>query len=492
MLKSLNQKLHTPLWLFGVLIVVLILRIPTLFEPYYYGDEMIYIVLGQGLRRGLNFYSQVHDNKPPLLYLIAALAGNLFWFKAILAFSSLIVIYIFWKLTDRLFPRNQPIQKLATFIFALLTTLPFFEGNIVNSELFMLGPTIFAFYLSLSKRLSVKQVFTIGTLFSISALFKIPAAFDMPALIAFWFIQTSWDREGFRNLLKNTLILVLGFTVPILVTFLWYFLHGAFKEYLIAAFLQNFGYLSSWRPDTVKEPFLVKNGPLLVRAGLVGLGTLFLILKRKLFSRQFILIVLWALFSAFAVTLSERPYPHYLVQLVPAISLLVAMLFKLQTMEQVIVIFPLTFLSLIPVYYSFWYYKSLPYYARFANFALQGQSKNEYIQNFGQKTLTHYQIATYIKKSTQKNDFVFVWGDSSAIYALSDRLPPFKYIANYHIRDFSSKEEVFEKLTEHLPQMIVVDPQEGEFNTLDQLLFEEYNFIHTIDSWRIYLRKTRS
>ena len=35
-----------------VFLVVVVLRIPSLFEPYSYGDEGIYLVLGQGLRKG--------------------------------------------------------------------------------------------------------------------------------------------------------------------------------------------------------------------------------------------------------------------------------------------------------------------------------------------------------------------------------------------------------------------------------------------------------
>ena len=57
------------------------------FEPYYYGDEMIYLALGQGLRQGIPLYLGLHDNKPPLLYLTAAISGNLFLFKVILAFG---------------------------------------------------------------------------------------------------------------------------------------------------------------------------------------------------------------------------------------------------------------------------------------------------------------------------------------------------------------------------------------------------------------------
>ena len=68
-------------WLVVVLCASVLLRIPSWFEPYWYGDEGIYLTIGQALRKGVILYSQIHDNKPPLLYMMAAVAGgNLFLF----------------------------------------------------------------------------------------------------------------------------------------------------------------------------------------------------------------------------------------------------------------------------------------------------------------------------------------------------------------------------------------------------------------------------
>ncbi len=97
MLKKIDKFFHIPTWLFVVLLFVIIFRIPNFFEPYSYGDETIYLTLGQGVRQGLTLYKNLHDNKPPLLYLTAALAGNLFWFKAILLGWSLFGTILFFR-----------------------------------------------------------------------------------------------------------------------------------------------------------------------------------------------------------------------------------------------------------------------------------------------------------------------------------------------------------------------------------------------------------
>src|SRR5258708_33232465 len=174
--KEIDKALGIPNWLVGLLALIFIFRIPSFFEPYYYGDEMIYLTLGNAVRHGLTLYKQIHDNKPPLLYLTAAIAGNLFWFKAILAIWMLATCVAFFQLTRILFEKNKLAQKVSVIIFAILTTIPLFEGNIVNAELFLIGPIIIAMVLLLQKR----GTLVAGLLLVIAALFKIPAAFDAP------------------------------------------------------------------------------------------------------------------------------------------------------------------------------------------------------------------------------------------------------------------------------------------------------------------------
>lgn len=118
--KTLNSKFHTPLWLFFLLIIVILLRIPSFFEPYSYGDEMIYLILGEALRQGVPLYKGVHDNKPPLLYLTAGIAGSLFWFKVILAIWHVATVYIFWKFVEKTFPKKNSLAKICNDSFCHL------------------------------------------------------------------------------------------------------------------------------------------------------------------------------------------------------------------------------------------------------------------------------------------------------------------------------------------------------------------------------------
>ena len=457
------EKIHLPNWLVGVLALVLLLRIPSFFEPYYYGDEMIYLTLGQGVRQGLTLYAQIFDNKPPLLYLTAAIAGNLFWFKVILAFWSLTAVVTFWKLAK---------GKVATLIFALAITLPLLEGNTVNAELFMILPSLLAFYFLLSKTLTPKLLILSGALFGIATLFKVPAAFDLPVIIAFWLFTKQ------ANLFKNSVYLALGFAAPILISFIWYFFAGALPEYVRAAFLQNIGYLGSMKPD-INIPFFIR-----MVAVLVGLAAIFIF--RKKLSGNFILFCVWTLFSLFAVTLSQRPYPHYLIQVAAPASFLLAMFFKQNSREQAFAVIPLTLIFFIPFFYKFYNYDTLAYYQRFVNFAAGKTNKDAYFKSFSAETPRNYEIANFLATSSHTNERVFIWdSDAPTIYALSRRLSPIKYTVPYHVDDYSNKKEVLDDLSQNPPRFIVLTDKFPLREIMD-LIRQKYILIAQIDDANIY------
>lgn len=490
-IEKFSNKIHLPHWLTILLAIVLVLRIPSFFEPYSYGDEMIYLTLGEGIRQGIPLYKGIHDNKPPLLYITAAIAGSLFWFKVILAAVNLVSIVLFWKLSKALFPQKPKLHKVSTAIFAILTTIPLFEGNIANAELFMIAPTIagFLILLKFSKKLSTKKLLSAGILFSTATLYKVPAAFDLGAIVFLWLTMAGLKAQKLKRVIKKTSILLLGFLLPIVLTLVWYFMRGALSDYIDAAFLKNVGYLSSWRPGDLRKPFLARNGPLLIRASLVSFGLAILYWKRERLSKQFIFIVAWLLVGLFAATLSERPYPHYLVQIIPALSLLLGILITQKTFEQSLAVIPLALAFFVPVYFKFWYYPTASYYLRFVKFAMGRITQEEYINTFGENVKRNYNLAKFIAATTEKKDRVFIWGDSAAIYALSRRLPPIRYVADYHINDFSSKEEVLEVLVQTPPKQIVILPNTPPFPQLTPFLRKNYILVANIDGTDIWVRK---
>lgn len=478
-------------WLVLILILVVLLRLPSLFEPFTYGDEGIYLALGQAARKGLVFYRDIHDNKPPMLYLLAGLSNNFSFYRLIAFFWSLTTVFVFYQLSKLLFKKNLPALITTTTIFAFLTNIHSFEGNVANAENFMLLPTIAAFYLISKKDFNKKSQMLVwllaGTLLGVATLFKVPAAFDFAAL--FILLLLALTKSNFISLIRNAFLAIIGFVLPIFLTFIYYASQGALAQYLFAAFFQNIPYLSSWsgQSQTGGLPLF-----LLVRVWAVALVVILLFLFRKKISFRAQLILAWYAFSWFAALLSSRPYPHYLIQVLPALSLCFGLLFvkgKGFLLERVIPAGLLIFFMATFYGFQFWSYPSLPYYSNFYQFALRNKNQEEYFNDFDGRANTIYQIADYLQTHTVAYEKIFVWGNIPFIYPLARRLPVGRYTVAYHIIDFNGYQETITELQESKPRYIIVDPQEKRpFSEFFLWLEQRYFLAKQIGDFQIFHR----
>ena len=466
-----------------ILILAFFLRLPSLFEPFVYGDEGIYLTLGQAVRQGLVLYQDIHDNKPPLLYLLAALAGNLTFFRLLLLFWSLLTIAVFFRLAKQLFPGQRRAAILAAVFFAIITSIRLFEGNIANAENFMLLPIITGFWLILKS-----QSFLAGLCFGLAVLFKVPAVFDFPAALIFLFFF-SFKRKKKLAASRYTLVAIFGFLLPVLATFIYYAGQGAFVQYFIAAFSQNLPYLSSWQTQSHVQFSLFRSG-LFLRGLLLLATTGLLISQRKKISRAFFLISLWFAFSLFASLLSTRPYPHYLLQLAPSLSLAFGLFFN-RSWEKFLPL--LLALVLIAVFFGFhfWHYPTVSYYLNFTQFVAGAKTKNDYFNFFSPQSGMVYELADYIQNRTEDGEKIFIWGDQPAVYPLSRRLPVGHYTVKYHIIDFNGYQETMAALYQSAPRLIVMMRGDEEFPELEGFLKNYYFKNHAIGESEIYWRREK-
>lgn len=475
------KKILNSYWLVFVFILVFFLRLPSLFEPFTYGDEGIYLALGQAVRRGLVLYRDIHDNKPPLLYLMAALAGNFPNFRLILFIWSFATVYLFFRLSQLLFGKKKSAVIISTLFFAIASSVRIFEGNIANAENFMLGTTIAGFYLFLIAK-KWHQYFLAGILFSLSALFKVPAAFDFAAVLAFAFIVAK--KKNYKLQITNYFLLISGFLLPILTTLIHYASQNALKQYLVAAFSQNIPYLSSWspnRPQLVGFPL-----PLILRVSLVLVVIVLLFIFRRRLSKPFLATVPWFSFALFATLLSSRPYPHYLLQTVPPLSFSFGLIFE-KNREKILPWLISAILLFSMVFFKFWYYPSLSYYQNFYTFSLGLKTKDEYFSYFGKEAKSLYQAAGYIKTRTTKDEKIFIWGTQPSIYPLSERAPVGRYTVAYHIIDFNGYDETMKALGESPPNYLIqVLSEKRPFPALEAFIASYYIRVKTIEDIEIY------
>jgi hypothetical protein len=459
-------------FLFIISILFFLLRFPSLFEPYWYGDEGIYQTIGLAMNQGRMLYSQIWDNKPPLLYVVYALfQADQFVIRLVSLLFGIMSVFFLYLLTKKLF-QDRVISMISTSFFAVLFALPFFEGNIANAENFMLLPIVIAGFLVYTFRFQISdvaakiltskwQVFGAGVLLSIAFLFKIVGLFDFAAFFLFSLflllpkkISYVFKKSYLLSLLTQLAPLVAGFLLPLFFTFLYFALHHAFTAFIQGSFFGNIGYVG------YGNTFFIPQGFLILKLLLLFLFVVVLFVFRHKLPKSALFILLWLGFSLFDAFFSQRPYTHYVLVTLPSLSLGVGLFVYLRGIYSRSLVFLLliiiTFL-LLHNFYNFGYKRTFLYYQNFIQYMMGRKEIVSYQSFFDRKTPRDYALAQFIKQHTHPNDILFVWGNSAQIYALSHTLPPGKYTVAYHMtQNTASLRETAADLSRTHPRYIVL------------------------------------
>lgn len=519
--KQLDRQ--TPLFLLCILLLAL--RIPNLFEPYWYGDEGIYLTIGQSINKGAKLYAEIIDHKTPIIYYLATVQTQLN-FRLLNIGWMLFTTIAFYYFSRKLLKSIKQ-TSFATFIFVILTTLPWLEGNIPNGELFVLGFVITgALILSktnyfkkiLSPKLEVENKKSLsdswylilsGIFFGLGILTKVPAILDLAVFMSigyFSFTNSFFDSGNFslRNIGNNFKVLwdkvleltLIGFgtLLPIIVSVIYFVSIGSGKPYLDFGLLYNFRYAASWQLPFTSEilQFLFTlQGKFLIVVAVV----VFLTVLRKLFTPITQFIMTWFVLALFASLLSNRPYPHYFIQLVPPLALLLTLILKnkyilLKNIFEVkgvinssqkikIYLNILSQASLIimavavMVLLNFSPYETKKYYVNWYKLVTNKISKEEYRQTFDYLMTDNYKAAEIIKSSGSKD--LFIWGTNPVLYALTEAQPTGRFTVSFHIKDFDAFGETARDVIKKSPMFIVVmNNEDHPFKEFKSFLNQNY------------------
>lgn len=439
------ERSHEFWTVIGLGVVFFLLRLPSLFEPYWYGDEGIYQTLGLAITKGRILYTGIWDNKPPLLYYTYALVhSSQFAIRSLSLLVGLGAIALLFLLAKKLF-NDRKSALIATGVFVLSFGLPTFEGNIANAENFMLLPIIAAGYVIYSlvtknrdftSTTSLKLVSVAGLLLGFAFLYKIVAIFDFAAFFVFLIISTyreRFTREQIFSYLNNVWklfgVFIVGFIFPFFLTILYFALNHALGEYIRATFLSTVGYVG------YKNAFIIPQGLLISKVIILAIFCLILFIKRQKTSSTTLFISLWVAFSLFNSFFSQRPYTHYVLVLVPAFSLLVGKTFlerKSQLVKYAVITLIVGYLGIH--YFDHWNIsKTIHYYTNFTSFTSGNKSVNAYDTFFDRRTIRDYEIISYLNQHKQKDSTLYVWGNDAQIYPLTGTIPPGRFTVAYHV-----------------------------------------------------------
>jgi len=493
------QKLFHSEWpLIAILSLTFIVRLPSLFEPLWYGDEAIYLTIGQKILRGGLLYADIFDHKTPGIYYLTAAAIRLFggsvWsVKFLLMIWVLATFVAFFFLGKRLL--SKKVALAATAILAVLTSTPLIEGNIYNSEILMILPISLGILAGLRQRFFIAGIF-----FSLAFLLKVPAMFDFAAFSIF--VLFTIRKKAVSEILKNLTLLLAGFFVPIFLTSLYFLWQGALEEYLRSAFLFNITYVGRG------NSFIFTHGLLVAKALPVFLlvccyGVRSFLRFQKSGDTGFTLLdflVLWLFLSFYAAVFGGRPYEHYLIQAVAPFSLIAAASFFKKSFAKVgatvlLVVVALTFAL------GFRLYLHSSYYTNFFKYTTNQIGFEQYTKTYNWHAATNYALADFLKGCekfnregvcvegrTGKGDSLYIFSNQPAVYFLSGLDPASRYITFFHIAgDDKAKTQTAKEISEREPKYILVEkPPPGNFPALEKLLSSRYNLFAFYEDMAIY------
>lgn len=479
---------------FIVLLFVFVMRFPSLFEPFWYGDEGIFAAVAKNLTHGGVLYKTAWDNKPPMIYLTyAAIFGafgvSMFWLRVITAIVVLCTAATVYEIGQTIFGRNRAVA--ATIIFGILTSLRLIEGNLALTEIYMILPICLAMYIAIKRNFSSSALAVCGLLFAIASLYKQVGAFEAGALGIFMFLSS----KNIFEFVKKGFALTVGFIVPYIVTIIYFASHGIVDEYIFGAY----GYYKIYLGESPQYAALLNVSKYLPILAAFGYG----LWKKK--NKENIdisyLLLLWAAFSFLGSYFSGRTYGHYLIQATPAVSLLLASVkfdrLKLTVSRTVFILIfcvPILFLTsfLFSNFLSGGPINQLRWWQNFLEYAEGKKTVDSYNNFFDGNVNTIMALADSLKVNGGYGNSLYIWGDYPWLYAIDDAKNPSRYVTSFHVGGVpDGYMEVGDALAVNPPNYIIKpDSSIGYFDQLEKLLIRKYTLQAKVGTAEVYLLRS--
>jgi hypothetical protein len=469
----------------AIIALTLLLRLPSFFEPHWYYDEGVYALFGRSIIEGETPYLYIWDNKLLGLYLIYALA-YLFPFDILVvaktfaflsAVTSTILVFLIAKQSF-----SQKIAYISATFFAIFSSLPFFEGNQANGEIFFITPVLLAVYLinPFNRETNLKKIFLAGIFLGIAGAIKQVAMVDLPLAIFLLYIKEGkifsktylFVATGFALSTGSVILLALALGTPL--NTLWF-----------STVIFNFAFTVNTKVGVLFS---------FLKIGVAALILLALTQKNKI---AYLPFIIWLLADSIGVLTGGKPYPHYLIQILAVVSIILAVwLFSkkssriLSSLGLLISIFFI--LLVVNAHLRILSYgdvlKEWSYYPAFLKTAVaNGESfKSVFNQRWGVER--NEKVVSYLNEVSEPNDPVYIWGGGTTAWLYYDlgRKLPTKYTSFLnHEAIESADEEVITDLRNAEPTFIVTTPR-STFSALTSFIDENYTEDKLIDDVTIY------
>ncbi len=427
---------HPALVLGLVLLLFLLLRVPSWFEPHWYTDEAGYATTAWLATHGATLYGTVWNNKPPLLFWAYGAALSLFGTSELglhlmSTLLGLVTLLGLWRLAlDLIGPRRAVVAVL---LAAVPLGLPIINAELALPESLLIAPATWGMVATLAaaragdrSRGSALGVVA-GACFAAAILIQQTALAETLAA-ALWLLLLPRGR-GRRPLVAmiTASILLVG---------------AALAPYLIWAGPGNVFYLLVTSYDTYTRHSVGGSpGPILARLVALVLIPIGAFWGRRESEHHWRLVWIWLAAAALTAALPNRPYVFFTIPLVVPLCLLVARfpdprrwrvsgLLSLTGARAGIVLAAVVACALWGDLLatgggltSYTTGLTLGYYQNFANRALGRESDLSYLNFFDLRAAGEKAAAAWIDEHGLSGQSGLAWSSDAWVYLLADLKP---------------------------------------------------------------------
>jgi len=409
----------------GIVLLTVAIRLPSLSHPQPIDSEAMYSVVANEIVDGGRPYIDAVERKPPLLFWTYAaifnVAGKFNW-------KALHIAALVWTLCAmaglyvigcELFDRNAGL--IAAFFYSVFQPWWTWKNLTFDSEMLMNLPIIWAWAIAFgrgSSRLR-PELFISGVLLAAAFLLKQPAAIAAVPLGIYLLLPSYRASRSLtpKNSMIQAALLMLGFfaVLGLVTTVLWN--QGILRDAFYWTITDHDVPHVFWRKGIVNTLIFLGACLPLVIGATMACREKSKIWAEKRAERRALLGLLAA--SAIGTAAGARFYPHYYVQLIPPLVLLVASYYARlwsRTMQ------PPSWFLRPEVTYA---WLSLTIIA-FSIKHWTGLAPRRVLSEAGRYLFTH----------SSPDDRIFVWGQTPEIYLDAHRRPACRYITTFPLTGY--------------------------------------------------------
>lgn len=481
------------------LVLLLVLRVPSLFEPHWYTDESGYATTAWMMSHGKVLFLTVWNNKPPLLFWIYQLSLGLFGpsefglhlLSTIAEGAALIAT---WKLARAyLSPARVWVAMLLT---ALFLATPVFNGDLALPENFLVGCTAWAMVALLasarapSRPRSLLLAGAAGILFAGACLIQQTALADLAAGAV---VLVLVGRRGWT--LAVTTILVSAVAVAVTIApFVWsaglhnvlFFLVSSYAGYTGTS-LQ----LSFWT---------------LMPRLLAGILLVWGVYSARHWPAARLLPWVWLAALLLAYVLPNRPYVHFLLPAVPAAALLLARLrrphwrhwggwagLSLAPLLGSVLVVTAIWVTMLAAGFSsgtlFTVKLTAEYFPAFVGKLTGSLSASTYVQIYDQRASAVDDAVQWVKKNHLSGSTAVVWSPDAWAYLLGRLQPVLPGPTIYTDHLWLGQQELLKRVQQERPVVVILTSDSyTQFGPILPLLQRGYTEVEASAQGELWVR----